>query len=211
MRISLLIVLFFAIIEFAVASDFLPKSFEASIEQQNISQIKIGKKIKKNIIKSDVYMKYKYPSNVYFDVKEQTLYICNSDKTWLYNAPWDPSEKGELTVGSSSKHCYVKVFDALRYGLSTNKVYKVTKKDLMATLIFSDNSRDELSIVKVDLKFKSKITDKTTIGSVKSMDLYYVGKKNPTTFVFKSLNTKKEFNKNDFVFIPPKNTNIKNI
>ena len=213
MRTTILIVFFFVLVEFAVAKSFLPKSFEATLEQQNISIIKMGKdnkKIHKKIFKSDIEMKYMFPSNIVFDVKDQILYVCNSKKTWAYTAG-SFGENGELTVGDSSKYCYSKIFDALANGLENNKLYTVSTKGKQSLLKFDEKAQNQLSILKINLDFKEKVNSKTSIENLISMELYYKGKKSPTKFIFKSLNLETKNKKKDFVFLPPKNTNINKI
>jgi outer membrane lipoprotein-sorting protein len=208
MKLSFVIILFFAIVELAVAADFLPKSFVASLEQQDVMMSsKKGK-----IIKSAIDMKYLFPSNVYFNLKDDAVvYICNKDKTWIYTPPWDPSEKGELTIGDSSKHCYVKIFDALSKGLTSNNIYTTVKNKKIAKLSFKKDAQAQLGITIVELDFKSNISSTSTIENVDKMRIYKVGKKKPTTFVFKEINTKAKLKKSEFNFTPPKNTNIKKI
>jgi hypothetical protein len=213
MRLTILIVFFFVLVDFATAKSFFPKSFEAKLEQQNITITKIGKKNKKtirNVIKSDVEMKYMFPSNIVFDTKDMLLYVCNSEKTWIYT-PGSFGEKGELTVGDSSKYCYSKIFDALANGLKNNSLYTVSSKGKKSILTFTEKAQDRLEILKIDLLFKKKITSEVGIQDLYSMDLYRKDQKRPTKFIFKSLNPKSKFTKKDFIFIPPKHTNIKKI
>ncbi len=208
MKLTFGFILFFAIVEVAMASNFLPKSFVASLEQQDVMM----SSKKGAIIKSAIEMKYLFPSNVYFNLKDDAIvYVCNKDKTWIYTPPWDSSEKGELTVGDSSKHCYVKIFDALSKGLTSNNIYTTIKNKKNAKLTFNKDAQAQLGITLVELEFKKSITSESTIENVDKMKIYKVGKKNPTTFVFKSMDTKAKLEKSEFNFTAPPNTNIKKI
>ena len=208
MRLPLLIVLFYTLIDFATAKSFLPRSFNADIEQQTKSVIKLKKGNKEIVKKYDVVVKYLFPSNVYLKVEDST-YVCNKNKTWLYTPPVIEGEKGEVKIGSSSKYCYSKLFDALSNGLSNNKIYSTKKSKNTATLSFSTKAQDQLQMTKVELLFE-KLNTKSRFSDIKEMRMFKVGEKNPTIFVFKSLNRKVKLKASDFEFQVPKNTNINN-
>lgn len=210
MKFSLLVVIFYSVIEFACASSFLPKQFEANLEQQ-IERVAAKKK---SIDKSNVLMKYMFPNHIYFNVADAdtpVLYICNKSKTWLYNPPFVEGEKGEVIVGSSSKHCHVKIFDALSNGLKNNNIYNVKTRGKVAKLSFSKKAQTQLAIDTIELVFKNTISAQTTISDISQMSVFKLGQKKPTVFIFKSLLINQKIKKSDFIFKIPENTNIKNI
>lgn len=203
MKICFLFILFFALIDIASAR-FLPKSFEANLEQVVFSSVNNKE------MKTDVKMKYLFPNNIYFSVDgvNPVIYVCNKVKTWMYNPPWDPSEKGEVKIGDSSKYCYVKLFDALSNGLDKNKLYSVKKVAKKAFLTFSKAAAGQLNISKVEITFKNLITDNSKAEDIKNMQVYYLDKNKPVQFSFKSLTEKSKLTEDDFNFDVPKNTNI---
>jgi outer membrane lipoprotein-sorting protein len=205
MKLGFVIILFFALFDAAFAR-FLPKAFEANLDQIVFSSVK-NKEVKTN-----VSMKYMFPSNIVFNVEGQApvTYVCNNETTWMYNPPFMEGEKGSVKVGSSSKYCYVKLFDALSNGLKNNKLYTVEKKKKIAHLSFLEKAKAQLNITKVDITFKNLINKKSVVSDIDFMTVYYVGKSKPIKFGFKKINTKSKLKKSDFVFNVPKNTNISN-
>ena len=205
MKIGFVVILFFAIFDAAFAG-FLPKAFEADLDQIVFSSVKNKE------VKTSVSMKYMFPSNIVFNVEGQApvTYVCNSQTTWMYNPPFIEGEKGSVKVGSSSKYCYVKLFDALSNGLKDNNLYTVKSKKRTAHLSFLEKARAQLNITKVVITFKSPISKNSKISDIDFMSVYYVGKNKPIKFGFKKINTKSKLKKSDFVFNVPSNTNISN-
>jgi len=196
----LIALMFMADIAFA---RFIPKAFEANIEQIHISGIR-----KKKIV-VPVKIKYLFPNNIYYQVqgKSPVLYICNKTKTWKYNPPFVKGSKGECNIGDSSKYCYVKIFDALSNGLKTNKLYYVALSDKVANLTFSKKASAQLSIKNVAIEFKEKASINSVAKDIHSMKIFYLNKNKPVTFIFKSITTNLELKVSDFVFKIPANTN----
>jgi outer membrane lipoprotein-sorting protein len=205
MKLGIVFILFFALLD-AAFGGFLPKAFEAQLEQIVFSSVK-NKEVKTN-----VSMKYMFPSNIVFNVEGQApvTYVCNSETTWMYNPPFMEGEKGTVKVGSSSKYCYVKLFDALSNGLKNNKLYKVKTNKQVAHLTFFEKAKAQLNITKVDINFKKLINKMTKVSDINFMTVYYVGKNKPIKFGFKNVNTKSKLKKSDFVFTIPVNTNTSN-
>lgn len=183
---------------------FMPKSFEAQLDQIIVSRIGNKKK------STPVTMKYLFSNNLIFEVKSQDsplIYVCNKTTTWMYQPPWDPSEKGEVKIGESSKYCYVKIFDALSNGLKTNKLYEVTKEQKLAKLSFSKMATAQTQISKANIYFKNPITPKTSLTDIDYMELWKLDEKSPMTFKFNSVDLNKNITIEDFNFKVPENTN----
>ena len=80
------------------SAGFLPKAFEANFLQEKKSVI--SGRVSKNFLS----IKYTFPSNVFLTEQNQnTRYICNESKVWIYNPPFKKGEPGQLRKGSSSK------------------------------------------------------------------------------------------------------------
>lgn len=206
MKFGLIVIIFFAFVDVAfTATRFLPKSFEANLEQV----VHLITSNKESI--TPVKMKYMFSNNLYFNVLSEdtpVIYICNNKKTWKYNPPWDPSEKGEVIVGDSSKHCHVKLFDALSNGLKDNELYKVKKNKKNALLTFSKIATAQTQITKIQINFKDKVSESSTIKNVSEMTIWQLDKKKPLVFRFKKINTQAKIDFMDFEFKIPENTNV---
>jgi len=203
MKLSIVFIFFFALIDIAFGK-FLPKQFEANLEQVVFSSVHNKE------IKTPVKMKYLFPNNIYFSVtgENPVIYVCNEKQTWMYNPPWDPSEKGEVKIGDSSKYCYVKLFDALSNGLKQNNLYKVVSKSNQSTLTFNKKAKSQLNISKVEMEFNKKVVDSLTVDDLKIMKVYYLDKEKPVSFIFNDISKSLKLKKEDFIFKVPKNTNI---
>lgn len=203
MKISIGFIFFFALVDIAFGK-FLPKQFEANLEQVVFSSVHNKE------VKTPVKMKYLFPNNIYFSVtgENPVVYVCNHKKTWMYNPPWDPSEKGEVKIGDSSRYCYVKLFDALSNGLSKNNLYSVKSKNMTSLLTFSKKAKEQLNIGKVELEFKKQPSKNSTVNDLKSMKVFYLDKEKPVKFQFKEITKTKKLSSDDFIFKVPKNTNI---
>lgn len=206
MKLAIGVILFFAFVDVAfTATNFLPKSFEADLEQ--VVHLVTSNKESKTPVK----MKYLFSNNLYFEVKSEetpVTYICNKDKTWVYNPPFIEGEKGEVKVGNSSKHCHVKLFDALSNGLKSNKIYTVKQIKKGVHLSFSKKARAQTQIKKVRIYFKNHINEKVaSLTDVNKMEIWDIERKKPTVFRFKKINTEAKVKLKDFSFIIPENTN----
>ena len=208
MKFGLYVIIFFTFIDVAfTATRFLPKSFEAELEQVVHLVTSNSESI------TPVKMKYMFSNNLYFEVKSEdtpVTYICNKEKTWVYNPPFIEGEKGEVKVGDSSKHCYVKLFDALSNGLKPNKLYDVKKIKNSARLFFNKKAKAQTKIKEIILKFNKKPNSKVSIKDVVQMEVWDLERKKPTIFRFKKINTKAKIDFMDFEFKVPENTNVTN-
>lgn len=207
MKFGLIVILFFTFIDvaFSKATRFLPKSFEAELVQV----VHLVTSNRESI--TPVKMKYMFSNNLYFEVKSEdapVIYICNKKKTWIYNPPFIEGEKGEVKVGDSSKHCHVKLFDALSNGLKSNKIYDVKKTKTGVRLFFNKKAKAQTKIKEIVLTFKKGIQNNLTIKDVFQMDVWDVERKEPTVFRFKKINTEAKVDFKDFEFKVPDNTNI---
>lgn len=187
---------------FTFASNFIPKEFEANLNQ--IVKSRIGNKVSKQPLK----LKYKFPKNVAMYVKDMT-YICNSETTWRYVPPFIETQKGDVFIGKSSKHCFSTVFDTLKYGFKKNSVYSVVKneKESSVNFEFSKKAQESLGVKSIEFKFDKKISDGLGLKDVTVMKLKYAqGSKKDTVYEVNKVKTDVEFKSSDFVFNIPKNT-----
>lgn len=177
---------------------FLPKSFDAKF---------LDVRGKKEI---PVDIKYQFPSNIYYEVKGDAplLYVCNEKKTWKYSPPFMEGEKGELAVGDSGQFCYSKIFDSLSKGLKSNQLYRVEQKNDTAVLSFKEEAKKQMSLDKIEITFKGKITKKTALGDAKELKLFLLNKPEPVKLRLVQYAKGADFKKDQFSFTPPKNTNI---
>ena len=126
------------------AKAFLPKTF----------QVKFVKELK-SILKKKKYsegtLSYQYPSKIRIEQHRpfKTLYVSNGKKAWLYSAPFDPSEKGEVTVLDSRKVPIARVLDSLRGELKSNRIYDVSRKGRILTLNFGPKSQKQYQVKSV--------------------------------------------------------------
>jgi outer membrane lipoprotein-sorting protein len=204
MRIGLFLILFFALIDMALAS-FLPKAFEANLDQVVQSIIKNKEQV------TPVKMKYLFANNIYFEVQgdNPVTYVCNAKTTWKYNPPFDSEvDKGEVLIGDSSKYCYVKIFDALSNGLKSNPLYKVELSGKTVNLQFTKDAKAQLNISHVIMTFKNTVKLETTLFDIEKMQVYYLDKKEPITFRFSKIIENQKLSSKDFEFKVPLNTNI---
>lgn len=182
------------------ASAFLPSAFSGKFlqEKRNIKGSYVNK--------SNLIIKYQYPSNFYLRQlgEDGSTYVCNRSKVWIYNPPFIEGEPGELSEGPSSKYCYSKIFDSLKYGLKSNRIYKAKKINSQSyRLVFSASAKEKLEIKSIVLKFKSK---KLRFKNLDNLVIHYVGDNNPLTLTPQSLKTLKKLSKETFIFKAPKNT-----
>ncbi len=201
------------------AASFIPKEFEANLEQ--VVKSRIGKTSKKALA-----LKYKFPKNIVMDLKGMT-YVCNSETTWRYVPPFVKTQKGDVFIGNSSKYCFYHIFDSLKYGFKKNSVYTVVKdeKKSMVHFNFSSGAQDELGgISSIEFKFDKKISDDLSLADVTVMRIKHkeiVSKESKTklsktvkrkkvkkdiVYNIKNVKTDTKFKSSDFVFTIPKNT-----
>ncbi len=198
-----LCILFFIYIGFSsfAWAGFLPRAFEAEFVEEKKSLLP-GKVISKPVV-----FKYEYPSNIHMNFdSNDTIYICNSKKVWIYQPPIIEGEKGTLKIGTTNKHCYSKLFDSLKRGLKSNKLYSVKKSQGNNYLLsFKKSAREQLSIEKLEIEFEGK---KTAFTSIKQFKIFFIEDENPLRLVKKSIKLVKGFSDKIFSFDPPDNTDI---
>ncbi len=199
-RVVLTILLSLTLLEAALAG-FLPRAFEADFVQEKRS------KLSKQKVKTNLAIKYEYPSNFYLkEQEENTLYICNAEKVWVYNPPFMEGEKGFLRTGASNKYCFSKIFDSLKKGLTDNPLYKVKKlKGNAYSIHFEAKAKKQLGLDKMQISFRGK---ESLFKNVKQMKLFYTGEKYPLLLTPKNLKVMNKFPKKTFKFNVPKNTEI---
>ena len=149
--------------------DFLPKAFEAEFDQ--VTKSLLSKKEKR----SKITFKYAYKSNFFMEAAEtKSVYICNPNEFWYYQppAPHAPNEKGTVSIGSTSRHCYSQFFDSLRGGLKNNSKYKVEKVSHKEYILkFQPKEVARLNIRELKLFFEN---EKRQFKDLARFDIYWV-------------------------------------
>lgn len=180
---------------------FLPKAFEGDFVQT--------KKNLRSTRKAPVSIKYMYPKNIRMQVQEadsSITYVCNPDKTWIYTPPFMEGEKGHLREGASSKYCYSKIFDALKYGLTSNKHYEVKKlSQKKYQLNFVKTTANEVGFDVITINFSAEPLNFQNIVSLEMLDK---SKKHPVILEKKKLKLVKSIDRKHFIFKIPPNTEI---
>lgn len=185
----------------AWGAEFLPQSFSAKFEQEYMSILKGTMK------KGQGTIDYKYPGNIRFETStpSQIVFVSNGSKSWYYRAPFIEGEEGEVTESRAkdSNSVYIKFFDSLKNGLSSNGFYDVKNAgDGMHVLIFKAKTAKEFGIKEAVLTFNSE-KDKE-FSELKKIDLLFPdGKKSTLRFVDLKVNPGQDGQKFNFV-APPK-------
>ena len=201
MRISTITVkILMLIIPSLVRANFLPRSFSASFEQVYLSSLTKKEK------KSWGNLSYKFPGNIKFEVQKpkKILFISNKKKSWIYRPPFIEGEKGELTIKNTSRTGLAALLDSLQLGLTNNAYYKVNKNNKIVSLVFNIESEKKFGIKKGRLIFK---TTNYSFKNLVELKITYPDKRK-VSFKLSKLELDKNFKKNFFTFLPPKNTNI---
>jgi chaperone LolA len=181
-------------------ADFLPASFSSKFEQVYTSTLKGKEK------KGQGSIEYKYPSQIRFETSTPSavVFVSNGVKSWYYRAPFIEGEQGEVTESSAKEGStiYIKFFDSLKNGLTSNNFYTVTKGE-PATLEFTPKAAKELGIKMSVLNFKTKGSQK--FEELESIELIFSdGKKSKLNFL--DLKTNQAASADRFNFTPPANT-----
>lgn len=183
-------------------AEFLPQSFSAKFEQEYVSILKGTTKKGKGSIE------YKYPSNIRFETStpSEVVFVSNGVKSWYYRAPFIEGEDGEVTESSAKEgsSVYIKFFDSLKNGLSSNSFYDVKNAgDGMHVLTFKAKTAKEFGIKEAVLTFNSA-KDKE-FSELKKIDLLFPdGKK--STLRFMDLKVNSQLNALRFNFVAPPKT-----
>lgn len=184
---------------------FMPKAFEGEFVQ--IQPTKNPNRKNREVKTSISYAK---PRNFRMHSQDQngqdTLFICNKDKTWFYSAPFMEGSKGQLKVGDTSRFCYVKIFDALNKGLKSNALYTVKKLgERKYQLNFNKEAAKEVQFNKVELTFDDMPLN---FRNIESMTMYAPSKKDPFVLKRKSIDIKNSLDSSLFTFKAPANTEV---
>lgn len=200
-RVLLFFFFIFTLVE-AAKAEFLPKAFEVKLTQ--VKKTEMGRERKEKVA-----LKYQFPSQLNMNVvtpDQETSYICNRSKAWMYQPPFMEGEKGTVSISNSSASCYSKLFDAFNQGLKDNELYKVKKlADNSYDLIFSKGMAEQLKYIKANLSFKTK---KTQFENIKAIKLFTEDQKKPDLLNVDNFEVVKGFKKTTFEFVIPPNTNI---
>lgn len=198
-------VLLFSLITSSMVStanaEFLPQSFSAKFEQEYVSILKGTTK------KGEGSVDYKYPGNIRFETStpSQVIYVSNGTKAWYYRAPFIEGEEGEVTETSAKEgnSVYIKFFDSLKNGLTSNSMYDVKNAgDGMHVVIFKPKVAKDFGIKEAVLTFNSA-KDKE-FSELKKIDLLFPdGKKSTLRFVNLKVNPGLDASRFNFV-APPK-------
>lgn len=199
-------VLLFSLITSSIVStvhaEFLPQSFSAKFEQEYVSILKGTTK------KGEGSVDYKYPGNIRFETStpSQVIYVSNGTKAWYYRAPFIEGEEGEVTETSAKEgnSVYIKFFDSLKNGLTSNPMYDVKNAgDGMHVVIFKPKVAKDFGIKEAVLSFTSA-KDKE-FSELKKIDLLFPdGKKSTLRFV--NLKVNPGLDASRFIFVAPPKT-----
>lgn len=181
---------------------FLPKSFEAKIEQEQKSSLSGTTR------KSQGQMFYRYPGQMRFEIKgtDEVVFVTNGKRTWYYTGPFVEEEPGELTISDEGPNVLTKFFDSFSRGLVTNDLYTVKKEASLALVEFSKNMQSELGVKTATFSFKSKKLDFSEIQKITLVQ----EDQREIVIHLKNLSIDKKIDQSIFQFTAPPNTKIKN-
>lgn len=192
--------IFFSLMASTVSAEFLPQSFSAKFEQEYVSILKGNTK------KGEGSVDYKYPGNIRFETTtpSQVVFVSNGVKAWYYRAPFIEGEEGEVTETSAKEgnSVYIKFFDSLKNGLSSNALYDVKNAgDGMHVMTFKPKVAKDFGIKEAILTFNSA-KDKD-FSELKKIDLLFPdGKKSTLRFVNLKVNPGLDASRFNFVAPP---------
>ena len=179
-----------------VYAEFLPATFSSKFEQEYISTLK-GK-----VKKGNGTIDYKYPGQIRFETSTPTpvIFTSNGSKAWYYRAPFIEGEQGEVTEMSAREGAsvYIKFFDALKKGLTSNDLYEFKNNQLN----FKIKASKELGVTKALLAFENK---SQKFEDLKEIELTLSDGKT-TKIRFVDLKNNVNFNPDKFNFVIPPNT-----
>ena len=177
-------------------AEFLPSSFSSRFEQEYVSALK-GK-----VKKGQGLIDYKYPGHIRFETSTPSavIFVSNGVKAWYYRAPFIDGEQGEVTETSAREGAsiYIKFFDALKKGLSSNDFYDVKNNNLT----FKGKTKTELGINKAKLNFKNNAQ---SFENLESIELTFSDNK-LSKIKFIDLKTNTNLSAERFNFVAPANT-----
>lgn len=187
------------VISTSAFADFLPSAFTSKFEQEYISTLKGKTK------KGSGSIEYKYPGQIRFETNTPStvIFTSNGVKAWYYRAPFIDGEQGEVTESSAKEgsSIYIKFFDSLKNGLTSNDYYQVKTGD-PAILSFKASLSKELGIKESRLHFKTKAQK---FDNIEMIELVFLdGKTSKLKFVDLKINP--DLGAGRFNFVPPANT-----
>ena len=148
-------VIFFILISFISPSkgtaSFLPEKFEI-IFTKSLQSIFKKKKKSKGILS------YQYPGKIRMEQSKpfKTMYVSNGKKAWLYSESFNlKKEKAQVMLLGSRKLPLVRVFDQLRKGLGSNKIYQVSRKGKSIFLTFNKAASERYGVTSMEVKMKT--------------------------------------------------------
>lgn len=181
---------------------FLPKSFEAQIEQEQKSSLS------QTVRKSQGQMFYRYPAQMRLEIKgsDEVIFVTNGKRTWYYTGPFVEEEPGELTISDDGPNVMTKFFDSFSQGLVSNELYKVEKTPKKANVVFSEQMVKDLGIKSAEFLFKDESYQFSKLDRINLLqeDGREIG------ISLKKLETDKTIDPSTFTFVAPANTKIKN-
>lgn len=181
---------------------FLPKSFEAQVEQEQKSSLS------GSVRKSQGQMFYRYPGQMRFEIKgiDEVIFVTNGKRTWYYTGPFVEEEPGELTISDDGPNVLTKFFDSFSQGLVTNELYSVKKEKNSALVEFSKSMQSELGVKTATFTFKSA---KLEFSEIEKIILVQEDQREIIIHL-KNLSLDKKIEESVFQFTAPANTKIKN-
>lgn len=184
-----------------LAADFIPRQFEATIDQE----FRKGRFKRERTEQLD--LKYMYPRHMVMKIPSMTL-VCNPEQTWRYTPSIIKSEPAEVQIGKSEELCFSKYFDLLQYGLKDNQYYTV-KRDLKnnSALLSLKDEKTLDGTKSLTLKFKKDSAKNPSFQDVSEILITRTtGADKETKYIIKDINTEVKFKSADFVFQIPENT-----
>jgi outer membrane lipoprotein-sorting protein len=199
---TLLFFIIFAISQ-SHSKSFVPSSFSANFEEI------IYKPAIKKEVKSFGKIDYKFKGNIRYEVisPEPLLFVTNSQKSWVYQPPFVPTEHGNVTIQKSSNLPIIKILDSLNNGLEGSKLFATSYsgKDLLLT--FSPEMQKESSVKTLTLHTTK---DAKSIQSLKEFDSLTLQHTDGKIVKMKLLEMKEDlkFDAKHFVFSVPEKTKV---
>lgn len=199
----LITLLFFIIFTIGTArsKSIIPSSFTASFEE-TIKKASTGKE-QKYSGKFD----YKYSGNIRREITAPAdfaqVFVSNASKSWLYNPPFDPKEKGTVTIMKSSSLPIAKVFDSI----DDSKVFTKKYEGNSLILNFNADMQKQTGMKLVTLQSQK---DAKTITTLKEVDVIVLEtmEGNKTSIRLFDLKEGVAFEPDHFNFKVPENTRI---
>lgn len=191
----------------SIAKDFVPSSFSTQYEETSASALN-----KKKIKKATGTIDYKFAGNIRIEVMtpDKSTAVVNQTKSWYYTPPFGSTkEPGTVTVQKSSKWPLIRLFDSLKNGVESNKLFthKYVGKELVLTLV--STLQKEIGVK--EFHFVSD-KDPKAVKSIEEFDNFYMVKTSGPNVNYKFIQFKENasFSADHFTFDIPKNTKVIN-